>query len=418
MKIKTQRALLAQIVKTVSPALVKGDTPAEAGQYVILKVDEKELSVIVACDALTAKATIGSSMLEGEMLEITSGGKYAVNGSMLLHDLSTSAVNDSIVIDFKEQKATAKAKKQEEDELGEDADKAAVEPESVGTLFIKYPGPKGETDTTRLQCIDLPVDPKIEVDTSSRLTIKGSDFIQYVRQVGIAIGKANMNEDYSNVLIKTTGNMVEMVGTNGIQLSLAVFESVDSSKDLRMVLPYEKVAAIAKMIQPDRSVTIYLTEGQTRDAVFLQDVTYGEKVVGRAMFKIREKTDRFVQYEALIKSLSFISSCKVKRQQLKAACERLEGVTLAKTAMSFDPTKELIAFSKDEGSGGITTHVSIESAQGQKLDMNVSSRHLRVAADATTEEDIELKLSGAKSLGLMVLSPTFSMYFMPFNLAE
>jgi hypothetical protein len=159
---------------------------------------------------------------------------------------------------------------------------------------------------------------------------------------------------------------------------------------------------------------MYVVPGAAKQVVFAQDLVYGGKIVGRSLYRVRESASKFVQYEPLINSLSFITSCKIKTQQLKAVMAKLK-MDVAKTSCSVDTEKELLIMHKRSAKVDKMTCVEIYDISGQKLDVNVSSNHLTAAAGACDLEDVELKFSGSKALGQMILGPTLTTYFMPFN---
>ncbi len=407
MKINCHNGLLARMVKCVAGANQKGATPTEVSQYTVLKAFGTKLSAIVARQDFAAIATIDASYMQEEMLTIAAEGSFVVDGRALADDFDTADNADVVTIEHKvlTSKETAKTP---------DADPENPAPERTGALCISRPAPKGMSELTKLHTVGISINPEVGIAPNAKITLHAAEFSKHLKAVGMSVGKVTMSLDYSNVLIKVKGDIVEMVTTNGQQLTKATFPAIDCDKDVQVLLPYDQVLTIMKMCDDKRKITITVGKGAPQTVVISQEIEYGDKVVGECTFRLREPACKFVNYEPLIEKLSFVSGCKIRTQDLKAICHKIR-MEPVKAATVFDPEKEVIGLAKKSPTVDKSVVLPVTSATGPRMELDLSSGHLAASADVCPVDEIELKFSGPKSLECMVLGPNLTTYFQPFR---
>ncbi len=411
MKVTCPNDLVTRLVKSVSEANQKGSSPADISQYTALEASEGKLSAIVTREDFAAIATVYASKVEGGLLKIEADGRHTVDGGELLHEFVTARPEDTVTIEYK--KLAAQPKKTDDE-----ADPEAATVETVGTVSVSRPAIKGLTEVSKMYSVGLVVKPSFEFTPDVKITVSAAEFAKHLKQVGISVGKATMSLDYSNLMVKVKGDDVEMVTTNGQQLTLATFKAIDAQKNVEFLLQYDQVVSVMKALDPTRSVYINIMKqpNAPQVVVFSQDVLFGGVAVGECMFRLREPACKFVSYEPLIKSLSFIASCKIKKTDLKFICGRLPD-SVIKTSTVFDPEKELIAFSKTGSAREKNVYMPVTAVTGSRMELDISSGHVAAAVDACEGDEIELRMSGPKSLESMVLGPNLTTWFQPFRQA-
>jgi DNA polymerase III sliding clamp (beta) subunit (PCNA family) len=418
MKVTCHNDLLTKLVNRVSGANQKGSSPADVSQYITLSASGGNLSASVARDDFAVFAHLESGRLN-DSLTIVQDGKYVLNGEAVVHDLNTSTTNDVVTLEHKKDDVRNIVQEPKDGD-------APPAPKNNGCLYLSRPGPKKNTvDLTKFYTVDLNLNIDMEFKAEKKITVQCDVFAKALKQVGISVGKATMQLDYSNILVKVVGpDKVQMVTTNGQQLTVSTIDAVDADEGASVILPYDKVVAITKMCDEKRTLTIHIVKGSPRTVFFSQYIMYGqdgdskENAVGECKFRLREPACKFANYEPLIKSLSFVAKCKAQTQVIRALCSRIYMADTVKTATVFDPESEVIALSKKSPTVDKTVNLPIVDAEGSRMELDLSSNHLAAAAGACEDSTIEFAFSGPKSLECMRLGPNLVTYFQPFRNQE
>lgn len=402
MKVKIQRGLLEQLLNKVQKGLKAGDPIAS---LVVLSAEKDSgrdvLRAAVSNENLLCSAELNASK-EESILSVEEPGKAALSGEMLIETVASLQNFDILELEFD---ATPPVKVSDDDDDVSDA---------TGTLIIKF----GDEEV-RLQCVDRTFNTKIE-DGDDKATVSGDKFIDYCDKVGISAGKANQNAAWANISMSMAENgdgnkKVTFVTTNGQQLTVAEFSPDSSPEDFSVVLPYDVVATVMKMCVANQDVNISVSQDNPPRVMFSQSISYAMTEMGKATYQVVALNDKFPPYEDIIKKLDFISSCKMNTQAFKEVCSTLAIFERVRTTMDFSVGKREIKFNKSASNGSVKRALALDDADGEDMVIDISSRHLLVAAKAASQDAVDMFLSGKKSMGLLELGDGVRMYFQPFK---
>jgi hypothetical protein len=267
-----------------------------------------------------------------------------------------------------------------------------------------------------LQCVKQPASSSIDIDNNSEVIVDGKEFVSLLGKVGIACGKSTGDPSWSQVLLRTNGSKLDLATFNGLQLGWAQFEVTKSSgSNIQTRVSYEILMAVANMLDTDVPVRLYMPNGDPKGLIIQQDIVYGGSVIGTACYRLFATTEKFPNFEKVIRDLSFRSTCKVSVQNLKYIVGRLDVVETIRTKISFDVNEKTIAFSKESASVRSEDVVlPLLESSGDNIAMQISSRILKAAVDKCEEEVVEIKFTGAQGMVLVNVSPKFKMFFQPF----
>lgn len=415
MRFNTPRDLLLQALRRVDGALIKSDNPYDVGQYVMLKTEGKEFSATVVRNDMSARVSVGNGAPQG-LVNIAAPGFYAVDGSRFVQALAKHELQVDAEVDFKPTgpKQTRPAIiKGDPDEN----DQARAELE-IGSLRLFMAGSKGEKEEYGFQCVNLAQDPKFNGNPETKVVVQGRDLVRFVKELNMSVGKATGRSDLACIRIKVKGKNMELATTNGMTCGVAQFGIVSAEQNMEVLAPYEALKGVVKMLDVNQDVSIYVNDTEPRTLIISQDVVHSGIVVGECTFKITEAAEKFPSVESLFGSLSFKYSCKIKRSHLKICCDKLANIDVAKTLAIFDPDKLIARFEKQEpGSAALAKPtMPIFDPQGERFEIEISSRHLQNVADYCEEEDLEIKFSGKRSMAALIAGPHMTMYFAPFGM--
>jgi len=406
MLFKIHKNLFTEIVSRIAPAFVKTTNPQDIGQYLVLKLDKKKnlLTAIVNRQEVTVKIEIDG---DGDLLTIEEDGVFVINGEPLYELLSRSTVIDQIVINFDAKKDVIKA---------QDPSQTAIS--LLGSMEVLFPG--GESwsfPVLDLASIPVPTNPTIELKGDDHFKVNAQEFSKFILQVGMAVGKDNLDARFRNVLIRTTGNRYEIIATTGIHLAWVRALCKEMSGEFSMTIPHEQTMLVTNVSSPELDLTIVHHKGTPGSCVCHQEFLYGERSLGKIMIKTTCSPEPFAKFDKMIKNLDFISSLKLKTQQFKPICSRMDIFTDPRTTVAVDTKKGTLVFSKVEDgkvrAKGIT--IPFSAVSGEPINLLVSSRHLLLAVSNAEADEIEWKFSGQKSLTCMILSDNLMTYFAPFT---
>lgn len=405
MKFSIQNALLGQMMKRISPVLVKAKDPSDLGQYIVITATKDSVSMMVSRQDVVVKATVDA----GDLVKVFEPGTCTVNGEKISRMPSLVKVSDKITL---ETKASSGGQAPAAD--GEEASPV----NEAGQLIATYPGHKGD-EFFEFPYVDLSISGKIEVAEDTVAEVSGKDFISYIKQVGIAVGESTMSDKFTNVLFRVGGERIDLATTNGQQLAWAKFRPERKSKDFMCVVSYDGLLTLSKTSESDHAVSVFLSAGEPRALVTKQAIRFGGNPVGVVQARIPSTSDSFVQFEKKLESLSFRHQCKIKRQQAKECFDKACLYDKSRSTVAFDKENELITVRKTDAKGRALATLPISAAQGENLELDLSSRHILVGIDASSSEELELKFSGKKSMAVLQLeaseNASVQMYFMPFG---
>lgn len=404
MLFQTQKNLFQEAVTRISGALEKGSNPQDPSQYITIKVGNKSVSTIFSGQEIAARLVIDKDKLGG-LLTIGEEGIYVIQGHILNQILLRTAVNNNITVDFE------KAKNAESDRPTNGNIKITM-PSSTGNEAEEWLIPTMDTNS-----MDIPTNPSIENKGTERLTVKASDLVKHIRQVGMAVGSDGGDATYRNVMFRTGDKVYEMVGTNMNQLALARNLFIKSSGNFIMTIPHSQVLRISGMLNQELDVEIIYNTGNPGTAVFRQDIVYGDNVIGAVEYRVTCSNEPFAKFDKLINALSFRNTCKMKTQQIRPICSKLDIIQPPRTEVILSAKKQTLSFSKKEGGKGATKgqSVPLTDIQGDDFEFVISSAHLSLAVSNAESDEIEWKFSGKTSLSCMVLSENLTTYFSPFD---
>lgn len=403
---KVQKSLFTDAVRRIQPALVKTKNPADIGQYLVLKLDSKKslLTMIVNDQEVTVRITIDKA---GDLLKISGDGVFVLRGETLYELLNRSNILDEITFNFEAKKDVLKP------------DDPSQPPISLlGNIDILFPGdevwsiPVVDTAT-----ISVPVNPTIESKGDDHFKVNAQEFGKYITQVAMAVGPDNLDARFRNVLIRTVGNRFEIVSTTGTNMAWARALCKEMSGEFSMTIPHKQTMLISKIASPELDLVLLHTKGTPGSSVCSQEFLYGEKEIGTLQVKATCSPEPFAKFEKHIKSLSFVSSLKIKTQQLKPVCARMDLFSNPRTTVVIDSKKSTMSFSKIEDGRAKVKNITIpfSDLQGEPVNLEISSRYMLLAVTNAEAETIEWKFTGNKSLTCMILSDNLETYFSPFN---
>jgi DNA polymerase III sliding clamp (beta) subunit (PCNA family) len=404
MKVKIQRALLEQLLNKVEKGLKAGDPIASLVVLSAEKDDDGDvLRAAVSNENLLCSAEVDASK-EKSIISIDEPGKAALSGDMLIDTVSSLQNFDTLDLEFDSTPPVG----------GSDDDDDDGDDDATGTLIVKF----GDEEV-RLQCVSRTFNTKIEAG-KEKAVVSGSKFIDYCDKVGISAGKPNQSTNWSNISMAMAENgdgqkKVTFVTTNGQQLTVAEFEPDSSEDDFAVVLPYDIVTAVAKMCVPNQDVSVSVSDDSPPRIMFSQPISYAMTQMGTATYQVVALNDKFPPYEKVIDKLDFVSSCMINAKAFKEVCSTLAIFEIVRTAMDFSVGKREIKFNKSASSGSVKRSLSLDDADGDDMEVSISSRHFKVAGDKTNQDVITLHLSGKKSMGLLDIGDGVRMYFQPFT---
>lgn len=412
---QTQKNLLAEAIRLPSGGLEKSNSPSDPAQYLVMRTSGKSLEVILSTKEVSIRVRIDKA---GDLLKINSEGTFVVKGDVLKEILLRSIVRDTVSVDF-------------EKSAGETIKGASPEDAPVSLLGNMVMSWSNDVDGKEVwtipvvdtASIDVPTNPNIDLKGTDRLTVQAGQFAKHIRQVGIAVGKDTGDSKYRNLLIRTNGKLYETVGATLFQLAIVKAEAESASGTFSMLMPYSHAFLATKLLNPERDVEIIYNKGTPGTVVFCQDVVYGGGIIGTAAFRINCASDPFIKFEKVVSSLSFCNSVKMKTQQIRAICNKLDIINLARTEVVLDKKKNALMFSKKEAGRGASKGLGVPvtdidrdidgDIKGDDFAFEVSSAYLSQAVNNAELDEIVWKFSGKTSLTFMKLSDNMVTYFSP-----
>jgi len=410
---QTQKNLLTEAVRWPAGGLLKASSPTDPSQYLVVKTAGKKLEVVLTSQEISIKVVIDKA---GDLLKVDSDGTFVLKGDVLKEILARSTVMDMVNIDFDKTAAgeTVKGAKPE--------DAPVV---LLGNWVLSWNNSLNGKEEWAIPVvdtasIDVPTNPAIDLKGKNRLTVNAGEFAKHIRQVGIAVGKDLGDTKFRNVMVRTSKNanmtLYEVAATNKYQLAIVKAEAASASDDFSMNIPYSAAFLASRLLNPEQNVEIIYNEGSPGTAVFSQDIVYGgDTVVGAVYFRITCSNEAFAKFEKGIKSLSYRNVCKMKTQQIKPLCNKLEIFQPAKTEVVLDTKQKALFFSKKEAGRGASKGLAlpITDIEGDDFDFDISSQFLTQAVNNAETDEIIWKFSGKQSLTCMILSPNLTVYFPP-----
>lgn len=408
-----QKNLFTKAVSKVAASLTKTQNPADPSQYIVMKADQGQssISLTVVNQGVVTRTVIDAA---GDLLKIKADGVFVIQGDVLNEILSRTTISEMVNVDFEKSTGNEVIKNPDPNE----------QPLALsGHLNFSWNNAVTDKEEWLVPCIDsaslnIPTNAKIDVTADGRMFVNAAEFGRYVRQVGIAVGKDSGDASYRNVLIRTDGQILELVSAMITQLAWATTPNVRrASGKFSMTIPYVELMLACSMLDPESDVEIIYNNTTPPTAVFAQDLVYSDRAVGKTQLRLTCSMDKFVNFEKTIKALDFRNSCKVKTQQFRPITSRLDIVRPARTTLTVDASKNSMTFAKQEAGRVFAKGlgIPISDGEGDPLKLEVSSRNLLLAANAAEGDDIEIKFSGEASLYCMILSENMKCYFAPFT---
>jgi hypothetical protein len=418
MKFSAQRLLMSKLVGKVSPFLVKGSGPYDPGQYLKLEVVKAGDGVRAGITAkimrqdVMAIATIDAGASEG-MLKVSRGGSCVMAGGFLAGHMEVGNQDESLDFEMITQAPKKAKEKDEEDPM----------PDSLGKLSMSFPGAKGRRDHVNFASMDIPFDASIasetEEDTKSSAAFQAKNLAKYGTMINIAVGNAQMNLDYSLVLLRIGGKAAELVTLNGAQLAIAKVPENTGSKHDEYILPYKPFSVMANQLDEDADVRLYKSKDTARGrVVFNQPIRLGGKHAGQFWVSI-PLSEKFVKFADKIESLDLKYSFKVRKPDLLVFCRKFDLFNVVRTTLTYDPKQGTLVGKKCDQNGDADLSLAVEAIKGDILELDVSSRHITEAANAVSGEqeiqDLQFHFSGKKSLAMIEMGKDIRQYFAPFR---
>jgi hypothetical protein len=169
------------------------------------------------------------------------------------------------------------------------------------------------------------------------------------------------------------------------------------------------------MMDKEEMVCVSSTKTGAKGLTLEQEYRYADTIVGRTKYCVRSVNDKFVEFEKILKNLSFKYVCAAKIGDAKYVADRLESIDIARTLVSFSPTDKTLTFSKVSSVAKTQDIVlPLTRVSGESLDLEFSSKILKKAVDQCSEDEIEIRFSGKRSLGTIRLSSLCKLFFAPF----
>lgn len=429
MKISIQKPLLEAAMKRVMPFVTGGLTASDPAQYVIVKAAKDAVSFSVV--RLDAPARVVLQALPGGLVKVEKEGSVAVDGNLFMKFLRLSKIDSLMDLEFEPLAAGESAEllesdgKKNGDDDGDggadDGDSTASTPGSDGVQVKLLLGRLRASFSTEkdeefgLQVVDLAAE--VDLDGSGdSATIKGCDFVDVVKRAGATVGDSKLDERFTVACVRAVKDNLELATLSDGLIGKGRIPS-DTSKDFQAIVKYELLALSAKAIAPEEDVVLCCTNpvGDAPKCLYgKQDLEFGNARVGFLLFRLSNIKDKFPNFEKKVDNLSFSHSCKIVRQQLKDITDVMVLFNHAKTNAVFDPADPAIVFSKRESGKNAKKRLPISAPSGGRIELGISSRHMKKFVDVCEESEVEMCLSGEHSLGRLSVGPRFSMYFMPF----
>jgi hypothetical protein len=419
MRISIQRGLLADFVGRLAGGIQKSNSALDEGKYVLLCVSDGKMVGMVNGRDIFAKVVLDSKLVDDkDILEISGEGEYAVDGTYLVRMVTNSKIDGLVDISF-EDSNDGFVKKEGEDYEGL--------LKAVGALRICSPGLAGtKKQVNHLQCVEQPKPGPCEPDVDNHVAVPAKELLDLATKVGVAAGKNSASLDYSQIMVRTVKNSQEMelATHDGYEIGWAKFK-VEKTGSVFGVVPYETLMSICRMVDKEDKVSISNTKTGAKGLLFEQEYKFGGNVVGKTKYCARSVSDKFVEFEKIIKNLSFKFTCVANLENARHVANCLEAIDSIKTSVSFSPSEKTLTFSKACSMVRSQDIVlPLTKAEGEALELEFSSRILKKAVDncdreydeAKNEEraEIEIRFSGKRSLGTIRLSKACKLFFAPF----
>lgn len=408
---QTQKNLLSDILNTISPVIVKSSNPQDISQYLVIKTEGKNLTLLISNQEYIAQIVIDKRAVDQDLLKIETDGIYIAQADVILEIMTRSNVRDKISIDFEPAKTGDVIK----------TDDPNITIPTLGSLNWNFP--QGEVWTTPCidtKTIDVPTKPPFDQSGKNTLRCPAGDFRKYVGQVGMAAGDDKGDSRLRNLLLRTTKDTYELVTTTSIHLAWATATPKASSGIFSFTVPYRPFLIGSQIIETnyEGDVDIVHNPGGIETVVMTRDMLYGDKPIGTVYFRTSCANHQFANFEKLLKSLNFCNTMKIKAQLLKPLVGMLDIAKLPRTQVLIDTKKSMLFFAKKEEGRvkvkGLSVPAIMTPGEGD-MELEISNHHLASAISNAEIDEIEWKLSGKKTLSSMRLSPNLMTYFAPFG---
>lgn len=416
MELSIHPGLYAMLIKAIEPAI---KPTSRTGKYETIKVESDSVSVSVIREDLIARATVESKKVaDPQLLNLIGPGFVVVNGGANSQFVLKSHSQAAISAKFEAKKATKVAAKTDDSDTDEVL-------EEIGVFSYRLVGATNKKWKLGLQCVNLP-ECDVAVDLGDKKAeISGPDLQKYAKFVGAYGGKGTMSTNWSNALLSMKGDTVEFVTTNGQQIGVARFRPTQSGSNFEAIISCDAFAEAVKMMSDESPVSIYVKSGSPAFVSFVQRLTFGNGDVGSLVVRVPTSADKFHNFRGPIEKLLFKSIIKAKTQQLRNICDMLDCIgSRVKTKAVLDIAKMQVAFFKQGEEGFIEAEEEglalplIDGSKGDNVELDLSSRHLRLMADQTEKEDLMVEFSGKTTMGRATLDDNRMVYFIPFRDAQ
>lgn len=411
MEISIHPGLLALPIQVINSAL---DANSRLGRFHAIKAEKGSVSFTIQREDIVVRATLDmAKIVDPKLLTISKEGFAVVNGTSNAKIVLKNHSQLPIHIKFDEKKKTAKAADgQPADEIFDDS----------GTMIYGIIGDTGKKWRASLQSLHVP-DCDLAIDVGEiKAVISGKDLQNYAKFVGAYGGKVSASTRWSDALVRlhkdeNGKDQMQFVTTNGQQIGIAMFSPVASHGEFKSVITADALQDVSKYINPELDVAVHVKAGTPSTLSFVQRLTYGNGEVGSIIVRVPTSADKFYNFEGPTSRLNTATTIKLKAQALKNACDMLDVIDRVKTKTNVDVAAKQVSFHK-EGEEGVIDDLSMSlvSASGNPIELDLSSRHLCMMADQAKESDeVTIHLSGRTSMALTILDDNRRVYFAPFK---
>lgn len=395
LRFTVQKRLFTEMLQRGFPALVKGTSPSDSGQYTVLSSNGRSLTQITARNELIFKQVIDRA--EAEELSASGTWTHVVDGRRLKDVFSMSNAIDKISVEFEPSAVETPAKS------------AAPNQRPVshlGNLVIRFPEDETwDQPVVDAESIGLSVNPRIEAGGKHKLVVRAAELAKFVAQVGMSVGKDGGNTSYRNALIRSKGGRYEVVAATPQHLTLAKAKVGEggASGDFSATVVYGHLSDAVKMLNPDQDVEVIHNAGTPGTLVLCQTVEYGDRTIGNVQISITCTSEPFAKFEKLVSSLDCPNSVRFNAQKMRQVCGQLGIQDDPHNQISINAEKRVMTIKNSCSRGKAKLSVPLSEIKGGDFEAIISNNLMAMSMGNSELEDVEWRFSGKTTLSHMRL---------------
>lgn len=268
--------------------------------------------------------------------------------------------------------------------------KEQIELELSGSqLKINYMDSEGALSC--MNASEFPVFPTVEGSESFKITVK--NLRELINKVIFSASADDSRPILKGCLIESAGNKIVSVALDGYRLALCNKSIIDSTKDVKVIVPARTLSEISKFLTNDEDIlTVYIKKNHIM--INIDSTT----IISRLL------EGDFINYKLIIPA-DFNSSVTVEKTQFEDSLERASILSKGdkNNLVKFDIKEKVMTITSNSEAGNIKENNSV-MLKGKDILIAFNARYFTEALKNISDEYI--KMNFTSSVAPCIVCPT------------